>query len=194
MTTTPASDTAAAADSRLGPPPQRCVRHPNRETLVSCGRCGRPFCPDCLVHTPAGQRCYECAGVRRHAAGADASSALLKGLGVVVLGAAIGSITGLMGLLVGAVTGDIAGRAVGPSVNRHTRKVLYPLCFVGVLVGTMLGWTLPLLVRLMAGGAGRLGGADLAFVLVAIPASLMHSVTFWLFVVIVAAVGYQRVR
>src|SRR5437762_14092606 len=102
MATTPTSPAPGAptqSDERLGPRPQRCVRHPHRETLVSCGRCGRPFCPECLIHTPAGQRCYECAGVRRRAAGVTASSALLKAFGVVVLGSAIGSITGLMGLL-----------------------------------------------------------------------------------------------
>src|SRR6059058_5936361 len=137
MATTPLSPAGgplAGPDERLGPEPQCCVRHPNRETLVSCGRCGRPFCPECLIHTPAGQRCYECAGVRRRAAGVTATGALLKAFGVVVLGSAIGSITGLMGLLVAGVTGQLAGQIVGPSVNRHTRRALYPLCLVLVLV------------------------------------------------------------
>jgi len=37
-----------------------CYRHPNRETWLSCGRCGRPLCPDCAKHGPVGIRCAEC--------------------------------------------------------------------------------------------------------------------------------------
>lgn len=38
---------------------QRCYRHPNRETAVSCSECGRPICPDCMVFAPVGIRCPE---------------------------------------------------------------------------------------------------------------------------------------
>ena len=37
-----------------------CYRHPKRETWVSCGRCGKPLCPDCVQHGPVGVRCAEC--------------------------------------------------------------------------------------------------------------------------------------
>ncbi len=37
-----------------------CFRHPGRETYVSCVRCGRPACPDCLRSAPVGQQCVEC--------------------------------------------------------------------------------------------------------------------------------------
>ncbi len=37
-----------------------CYRHPDRETYVSCSRCGRPACPDCLRAAPVGQHCVEC--------------------------------------------------------------------------------------------------------------------------------------
>jgi membrane associated rhomboid family serine protease len=47
-----------------------CFRHPGRETYVSCVRCGRPACPDCLRSAAVGQQCVECVregnrGVRR---------------------------------------------------------------------------------------------------------------------------------
>jgi membrane associated rhomboid family serine protease len=42
--------------------PQTCYRHPNRETNVACSNCERPICPDCMVDTPVGMRCPECAG------------------------------------------------------------------------------------------------------------------------------------
>jgi membrane associated rhomboid family serine protease len=41
---------------------QTCYRHPDRETNVSCSRCGRPICPDCMTPSPVGMRCPECAG------------------------------------------------------------------------------------------------------------------------------------
>lgn len=56
-----------------------CYRHADRETGVSCSRCGRPICPDCMTTTSVGMRCPECAGdstkVRRPAFAAGASSA-----------------------------------------------------------------------------------------------------------------------
>ena len=37
-------------------------RHPNRETYVSCVRCGRHACPDCMRSASVGQQCVECVG------------------------------------------------------------------------------------------------------------------------------------
>jgi len=37
-----------------------CFRHPDRETYVSCVRCGRPACPDCLRSAAVGQQCVDC--------------------------------------------------------------------------------------------------------------------------------------
>ena len=50
-----------------------CFRHPGRETYLSCVRCGRPACPECLRSAPVGQQCVECIkegnrGARRPAA------------------------------------------------------------------------------------------------------------------------------
>lgn len=43
---------------------ETCYRHPRRETNVSCSRCGRPICPECMNPSPVGMRCPECAGER----------------------------------------------------------------------------------------------------------------------------------
>ncbi|MEP7022811.1 MAG: rhomboid family intramembrane serine protease [Actinomycetota bacterium] len=37
-----------------------CYRHPGRETYISCTRCERPACPDCLRSAAVGQQCVEC--------------------------------------------------------------------------------------------------------------------------------------
>jgi membrane associated rhomboid family serine protease len=43
---------------------QTCYRHPSRETGVSCSACDRPICTDCMIPTPVGMRCPECAKQR----------------------------------------------------------------------------------------------------------------------------------
>ena len=53
--TTP--DQASPAEQET---PPFCYRHPDRETWVSCVRCGRHACPDCLRQAAVGQQCVEC--------------------------------------------------------------------------------------------------------------------------------------
>lgn len=38
-----------------------CYNHPDRETALTCGNCGRPICTRCVVQHPVGIRCPECA-------------------------------------------------------------------------------------------------------------------------------------
>ena len=37
-----------------------CYRHADRETYVSCVRCGRYACPDCMRSASVGQQCVDC--------------------------------------------------------------------------------------------------------------------------------------
>jgi membrane associated rhomboid family serine protease len=52
-----APDQASSAGQEV---PPTCYRHPGRETWVSCVRCGRHACPDCLRQAAVGQQCVEC--------------------------------------------------------------------------------------------------------------------------------------
>lgn len=38
----------------------QCYRHPGRETYISCQRCNRPICPDCMHQASVGYQCPEC--------------------------------------------------------------------------------------------------------------------------------------
>jgi membrane associated rhomboid family serine protease len=49
----------------------RCYRHPDRETFVSCQRCGRPICGQCQTLAPVGVHCPVCV---REARGSVASN------------------------------------------------------------------------------------------------------------------------
>jgi membrane associated rhomboid family serine protease len=53
MATPPDSDQTQAA-------PPVCYRHPGRPTRVSCVRCGRPACPECLRPAAVGHQCLDC--------------------------------------------------------------------------------------------------------------------------------------
>jgi membrane associated rhomboid family serine protease len=59
-------DTPASGqpDGQLSQPAEpavpTCFRHPDRETYVSCVRCERPACPDCLRSAAVGQQCVDC--------------------------------------------------------------------------------------------------------------------------------------
>jgi membrane associated rhomboid family serine protease len=40
--------------------PPVCYRHPGRQTYVSCSRCGKSACPDCLRPASVGFHCLDC--------------------------------------------------------------------------------------------------------------------------------------
>ena len=39
----------------------KCAYHPDVETNLRCGKCEKPICPKCMVQTPVGARCPDCA-------------------------------------------------------------------------------------------------------------------------------------
>lgn len=51
---------AGSSAANTDPAPPVCYRHPGRETYVSCVRCGRYACPDCMRSASVGQQCVEC--------------------------------------------------------------------------------------------------------------------------------------
>src|SRR5436189_4771283 len=53
----------ADADSLCGSmaaPIQTCYRHPDRRAGVTCQRCDRPICPQCMQQASVGFHCPEC--------------------------------------------------------------------------------------------------------------------------------------
>jgi hypothetical protein len=40
-----------------------CLRHPDTLSNLACGRCGDLICPQCMVQSPVGARCPECANI-----------------------------------------------------------------------------------------------------------------------------------
>jgi hypothetical protein len=59
----------AVAPAVEAPPPGTvvtCARDPGVETALRCSRCGTPICPRCLLQTPVGARCRDCARIARN--------------------------------------------------------------------------------------------------------------------------------
>jgi membrane associated rhomboid family serine protease len=56
----PGQDPVQSSNTGQDGAPPTCYRHPGRETWVSCVRCGRHACPDCLRDAAVGQQCVDC--------------------------------------------------------------------------------------------------------------------------------------
>lgn len=137
-----------------------CARHPEVETALECGRCGTPICPRCMIHTPGGIRCPDCAKLRRlpmyelrplDYAKAIAVGAVLAGV-LGYLGALIlppGGFRGLF-LLFALFVGSGAGALVAEVIHRATngkRGIAMQLIGAGTLVAALV-------VRMVLSGAG----------------------------------------
>lgn len=53
-------------------PAMTCAWHPDRVTALSCSRCGRPACPECLAPASVGFHCRACVAEARAASGVNA--------------------------------------------------------------------------------------------------------------------------
>ncbi len=136
--------------------PSRCPRHPDTETNLSCGRCEEPICPSCMVHTPVGYRCKDCARVRPPPTFDVSSIYLARAIGAsVALGVAGGVIFWLLNLLLGGVAfwqaiafagiGYMVGEGVSFAVNRKRGRNLKLVASAGVFLAYVVSiWLLSL--------------------------------------------------
>ncbi|HUS82302.1 MAG TPA: hypothetical protein VM013_03480 [Dehalococcoidia bacterium] len=143
----------------------QCATHPDVETELACGRCGKPICPRCLIHTPVGARCRDCAGLRRIPTYDIRPTYLMRGIAAaIVAGAASG---GAWFLLVGRGRGGFAyislflalaiGYAIGETVswatNRKRGAVLQGIAACGVVTAYF--------VRNLLDGSGLIAADDI---------------------------------
>ncbi len=101
--------------------PPTCYRHPGRETYVSCQRCGRPICPDCMRPASVGFQCPECVaeGAATVRAPRSALGARLRGDGTPVTYGLIALcvVAYLLQRLDPTITGDYFLYGGGPGVG-----------------------------------------------------------------------------
>jgi hypothetical protein len=112
----------------------KCAYHPDVETNLSCGKCGKPICPKCMVPTPVGARCPDCAKTTRLPTFRLSSKHYLIAAGT-ALGMAIatglvwGMLRGVLpyifvNLIVAGGVGFAVGEVVSRAVNRKRGKWL----------------------------------------------------------------------
>lgn len=121
----------------------QCATHPEIETELGCSRCGKGICVRCLVHTPVGARCRECANIRRVPTYNVGSGTMARAIGGA---AAAGLVLGVVwfifnpltffffGLIVGLVVGTGVGEAVLLATNRRAGPPLQAAAVGGVLL------------------------------------------------------------
>jgi membrane associated rhomboid family serine protease len=150
----------------------QCYRHPDRETRVSCSRCDRPICGDCMTPSPVGMRCPECSGgdgttqVRRPAFAGEASgfdrapaTFTLIGINVAVFVFQIATGGGLMSNLGGPLieNGALCANAVGgggpctPPLIETAGGELWRILSSGFLHGNFLHIALNMFVLYILG-------------------------------------------
>lgn len=103
----------------------QCAAHPKVETLLSCSKCDKAICPKCLVHTPIGARCKECANVRRSPIYEVGALYYLKatgtGLGLALAGGGVWAL--LRGIpFASIITSIIVGVAIGEGISRVANR------------------------------------------------------------------------
>lgn len=132
----------------------RCHWHPDVETLLSCSRCNKPVCPQCVVQAPVGLRCRDCGRAIRtptydvgpsHLARSVAVAAgvaigggvLWWGINVSFLGP-IPFLSPLFAVAVGYAAGELISRAI----NRKRGASLAWMAGGAVVAAFLISWLL----------------------------------------------------
>lgn len=142
-----------------------CTWHPDRETLLTCSRCGRPMCTSCAVRHPVGMRCKECARELRSPIYAVGSRDLLAGFAASLVGAvaagtllALASGLGFFLWILAFAGGSAAGTAIADAASRFGgRKRGRPMT-IAVVAALVMGIWLPHLGLSALNGPGAGAG------------------------------------
>lgn len=128
----------------------QCATHPKVETNLTCGKCGKPICPRCMVQTDVGVRCAQCAGLRKlptfKLTRVDYAKAIFVGLGVAVVAGVIWYVIRLFtpymvlfNLLIAAGVGYGIGELTSLSINRKRGLSLKTIAGIYVVIAFAIG-------------------------------------------------------
>ena len=130
----------------------KCAYHPDVETNLRCGKCGKPICPKCMVQTLVGARCPDCAKLAKLPTYRVSTKYYLRAAGTalgmaIVCGIAWGIAWGLVrsfvpfilfNLLLAAGVGYAIGEVVSLSVNRKRGTGLAVVGGMAVVISYLL--------------------------------------------------------
>ena len=123
--------------------PTYCVRHKNSNTKLKCGKCENPICHICVVHSPVGIRCIECAPTKSLPTFDVPLSFLIRAM---VVGSVIGILSGgiivfliplinnliYMGIIV--AVGYVVSEMISIVVNRKRGRKLKLVTTASILI------------------------------------------------------------
>lgn len=122
-----------------------CMCGSGLETSLRCSKCDRPICARCMVQTPVGARCPECARLYKLPTySVSTAHYLLAATTSLVLAVLIGFVWEMvarkvpyfdLNLLLGPVAGYVIGEAASRAVNRKRGIGLAALGVAGVAIG-----------------------------------------------------------
>ena len=122
----------------------RCEAHPDIETILRCGKCDKPICPKCMVETPVGARCRECARINKLPTFQVSGKQMLISSGVgLLIAVAYGFLWGMvslfanfifLNLLLGAGAGYVISEGMSRVINRKRGTKLAVIASILVLV------------------------------------------------------------
>ncbi|MFC2047648.1 hypothetical protein ACFLTK_05190, partial [Chloroflexota bacterium] len=122
----------------------RCANHFGVETNLRCGKCGNLICPKCMVQTPVGARCLDCAQVHKLPTYRVTTQYYLRAIGTglgmaIVSGIVWGIIESVvpffsLNLLLASGVGYAIGEVISLSVNRKRGKGLAAIAGIAVVV------------------------------------------------------------
>ena len=126
----------------------RCATHPEVETNLRCGKCNKPICPKCLVQTPVGARCQDCAQLHKLPTYRVSTQYYLRAIGT-GLGMAIvcGIVWGVIGrsvpffylnLLLAPAIGYAVGEVISLSVNRKRGTGLAIVAGIAIVISYLV--------------------------------------------------------
>jgi len=131
----------------------RCATHPEVETNLRCSKCDKPICPKCLVQTPVGARCPDCAKLYRLPTYRVSTQYYLRAIGTgvgmaVVCGAAWGIIAWVIpffsfNLLLAPAAAYAIGEVVSRSVNRKRGTGLAVVGGFAVVISYLITFLFP---------------------------------------------------
>lgn len=175
--------------------PMRCATDPSVETYLRCGRCEKAICPRCLIQTPVGARCRDCAQLRKlpmfdvrpldylRAIGGGLAAGIGGGLVLTFLQLLV-PVFGMLSLVFLAALGYGVGTAVALSTQRKQGTALGVLAAFAVPIGLAVARG----ALLMVNGAAPLGAISVGF------ATLFGSAWSLLGLLVAMAIAFSRAR
>ncbi len=122
----------------------RCDAHPDVETALRCGKCDKPICPKCMVETPVGARCRECARINKLPTFQISNKQMLVSSCVgLLIAVAYGFLWGMLSLfanfiflnlLLGAGAGFVISEGMSRVINRKRGTKLAVIAIILVVV------------------------------------------------------------